>query len=120
MANETILVVEDTDLNRKLVMAFLRPHGYHLLTALDGEEAIEIATRQQPDLILMDLQLPKVSGYDATQTLKSRPETADIPIVALTAHVMEDEREKLNEERRRIEEENRRMEQEYSQSVVNE
>ena len=94
MANETILIVEDADLNRKLVMTVLRPYGYHLLSAVDGEEAIKIATGQQPDLILMDMQLPKVSGYDATQTLKSQPETADIPIVALTAHVMEDEREK--------------------------
>ena len=62
MANETILVVEDTDSNRKLVMTVLRPHGYHLLTALDGEAAIEIATRERPDLILMDMQLPKLSG----------------------------------------------------------
>ncbi len=94
MANETILIVEDSDLNRKLVITVLRPHGYHLLTAIDGEQAIEIATSQQPDLVLMDMQLPKVSGYDATQTLKSQPETAHIPIVALTAHVLEDEREK--------------------------
>ena len=94
MANETILIVEDADLNRKLVMTILRPHGYHLLSALDGEQAIEIATRERPDLILMDMQLPVISGYDAAQTLKSQPETADIPIVAITAHVMENEREK--------------------------
>jgi two-component system cell cycle response regulator DivK len=94
MANETILIVEDTDSNRKLVMTVLRPHGYRLLTALDGEEAIEIATRERPDLILMDMELPKMSGYDATLTLKSQPETADIPVVALTAHVMENERER--------------------------
>ena len=97
MANETILIVEDSTLNRKLVEAVLRPHGYHLLVAIDGEEGIEIATREQPDLILMDLQLPKVSGYDATQTLKSQPETTHIPIVALTAHAMADERERAME-----------------------
>ena len=94
MADETILVVEDNELSRKLVITVLRSRGYHLLIALDGEEAIEIATREQPDLILMDMQLPKISGYDATQTLKSQPETADIPVVALTAHAMENERER--------------------------
>lgn len=91
---ETILIVEDSALNRKLVTTILQSYGYNLLIAMDGEEAIEIATREQPDLILMDMQLPKISGYDATQTLKSQPETADIPIVALTAHAMEDERER--------------------------
>lgn len=94
MANETILIVEDSLLSRKLVETVLRPHGYRLLVAADGEEAIEVATREQPDFILMDLQLPKVSGYDATQRLKSQPETADIPIVALTAYAMAEERER--------------------------
>jgi len=94
MANETILIVEDNLLNRKLVEAILKPLGYRLLTAVDGEEGIEVATRERPDLILMDLQLPKVSGYDATEVLKSQPETAHITIVALTAHAMADERER--------------------------
>jgi len=94
MANETILIVEDNLLNRKLVEAILKPLGYRLLTAVDGEEGIEVATRERPDLILMDLQMPKVSGYDATEVLKSQPETAHITIVALTAHAMEDERER--------------------------
>jgi len=97
MANETILVVEDSALNRKLVEAVLRPHGYRLLIAVDGAEGIEVATREKPDLILMDLQLPKIGGLDATQTLKSQPETAHIPIVALTAHAMEEERERAIE-----------------------
>ena len=94
MANETILIVEDNLLNRKLVEAILKPLGYCLLTAVNGEEGIEVATRERPDLILMDLQLPKVSGYDATEVLKSQPETAHITIVALTAHAMADERER--------------------------
>ncbi len=94
MANETILIVEDNLLNRKLVEAILKPLGYRLLTAVNGEEGIEVATRERPDLILMDLQMPKVSGYDATEVLKSQPETAHITIVALTAHAMEDERER--------------------------
>nr|HID14218.1 response regulator [Anaerolineae bacterium] len=94
MAGETILIVEDSLLNRKLVETVLRSQDYRLLLAVDGEEAIEIATRERPDLILMDMQLPKVSGYDATRTLKSQPETAYIPIVALTAHAMAGERER--------------------------
>ncbi len=94
MNNETILLVEDSALNRKLVETVLRPSGYRLLIAVDGQEAVDIATREKPDLILMDMQLPKISGYDATRTLKAQPETADTPIVALTAHAMDDERER--------------------------
>ena len=94
MASETILLVEDSALNRKLVETVLRPHGYRLLVAVDGQQAIEIATRERPDLILMDMGLPKISGYDATRHLKSQPETAHIPIVALTAHAMAEERER--------------------------
>jgi two-component system cell cycle response regulator DivK len=94
VAHETILIVEDSTLNRKLVETVLRPRGYRLLTAEDGREGVEIAIRERPDLILMDMQMPKISGYDATSILKAQPETAYIPIVALTAHVMEDERER--------------------------
>lgn len=93
MAGETILIVEDNLLSRKLVETVLRPHGYRLLLAVDGEEVLKIAPHERPDLILMDMQLPKVSGYDATRTLKVQPEIAHIPIVALTAHAMMDERE---------------------------
>jgi len=94
VADETILIVEDSLLNRKLAEAVLQPYGYRLLIAVDGAEGIEIATRERPDLILMDMQMPKVSGYDATRTLKAQPETARIPIVALTACAMADERER--------------------------
>jgi len=94
MADETILLAEDSPLIRKLVETVLKPHGYHLLMAVDGQEAIEIATRELPDLILMDMQMPKVSGHDATLALKSQPETAHIPIVALTAHAIGSERER--------------------------
>lgn len=94
MAGETILIVEDSALNRKLVETVLQPYGYHLLIAVNGEEGVEVATREKPDLILMDVQMPKLSGYDATRILKAQPETARIPIVALTAHAMEGERER--------------------------
>jgi CheY-like chemotaxis protein len=92
MANETILIVEDNPVNQKLLVTILRPHGYRLLTAVDGEEAIRIASQELPQLILMDLQIPKMNGYVATEWLKAQPETAGIPIIALTAHAMEDER----------------------------
>jgi len=94
MAGETILIVEDSALNRKLVETVLKPYGYHLLIAVNGEEGVEVATREKPDLILMDVQMPKLNGYDATRILKAQPETACIPIVALTAHAMEGERER--------------------------
>ena len=92
MTNETILIVEDNPVNQKLLVTILRPHGYRLLTAVDGEEAITIATQELPQLILMDLQLPKMNGYAATQWLKAHPETSKIPIIALTAHAMPEER----------------------------
>ena len=94
MGKETILVVEDNQMNRKLVETVLRPGGYRLLIALDGEEAISVATREQPDLILMDLKLPKLDGYQAIRCLKSQSETAHIPVIALTAYALPEERER--------------------------
>ena len=94
MADETILIVEDNLLNRRLLEIILQPHGYRLLIAVNGVEAVRIATCEQPDLILMDMHLPKISGYDATKILKSQPETAHIAIVALTAQAMEDQRQR--------------------------
>jgi two-component system, cell cycle response regulator DivK len=92
MRSRTILIVEDNPVNRKLLVAVLRPHGYRLLSAVDGEEAVAIAFLELPDLILMDLQLPKMNGFEATQRLKELPETAKIPVIALTAHAMPEER----------------------------
>ena len=92
MTDETILIVEDNPVNRKLLITVLRPHGYRILTAVDGEEAIQMACQELPDLILMDLQLPKLNGYAATQQLKENRATARIPVVALTAHAMAEER----------------------------
>lgn len=90
MPEETILLVEDNPVNQKLVLFVLRQHGYRLLIAQDGEEAVQLAQRERPDLILMDLQLPKMNGLTATQFLKRQPETAHIPVVALTAHHVAD------------------------------
>lgn len=92
-SSKKILIVEDNLVNRKLLLTVLRPHGYQLLTAVDGEEAIDVATCQLPDLILMDLQLPKMNGFAATKQLREQPVTANIPVVALTAHAMPEEQE---------------------------
>lgn len=97
MSEVTILIAEDDEFSRKLVQAVLRPHGYRLLVADDGQQAVEIATRERPDLILMDMRLPELDGYDATRMLKSQPETASIPIVAMTAHALEEERQKAEQ-----------------------
>jgi two-component system, cell cycle response regulator DivK len=93
MPEKTILIVEDNDVNRKLLLTVLRPYGYRLLVALDGEEAVQIASQEIPDLILMDLQLPRVNGYTATQRIKAQAATACIPIIALTAHAMAQQQE---------------------------
>lgn len=95
MNGKTILVVEDNPVNQKLIMVVLRPHGYRLLTASDGEEAIDIAHQEQPDLILMDLQLPKMNGFIATEKLKQESTTAKIPVIALTAHAIADKRSQV-------------------------
>lgn len=94
MAGETILIVEDNAVNQKLFLTILRQHGYRLLTAADGEEALRIASKELPDLILMDLQLPKMNGYTVTLLLKENEQTRHIPVVAVTAHAMPDERER--------------------------
>lgn len=93
MADKKILIVEDNPVNRKLLVMVLRPHGYQILTAVDGEEALKIARQELPDLILMDLQLPKMNGYTVTQLIKEQPATASIPVVALTAHALAEEKD---------------------------
>lgn len=85
------MIVEDNPVNQKLFLVILRRHGYRLLTAVDGEEALRVARQEIPDLILMDLQLPKLNGITVTQRLKEDPDTADIPIIALTAHTMQND-----------------------------
>lgn len=83
----TILVVEDVALNRDLLTQLLEEH-YRLLVAVDGEEAVRVARREHPDLILMDLSLPGMDGWEATRRLKADSTSADIPVIALTAHAM--------------------------------
>jgi two-component system, cell cycle response regulator DivK len=94
---ETILITEDNPRNMKLMEAVLKPHGYNILKAFDGEEALELAIREKPALILLDLQLPKLSGIEVTQRLKQMPDYAHIPIMAVTAYAMKGDKEKFME-----------------------
>ncbi|HYM73989.1 MAG TPA: response regulator [Stellaceae bacterium] len=92
-----ILVVEDNELNMKLLNDVLEAHGYVVLSTGEGAVAIEWARQYRPDLILMDLQLPDMSGLEATRLLKAGPETREIPVVAVTAFAMAgDERKALD------------------------
>jgi two-component system, cell cycle response regulator DivK len=90
---KTILIVEDVEYNRELLVQLLEDE-YETLTAADGAAGIESAARHRPDLILMDLSLPEVDGWEATRRLKARPETAAIPVIALTAHAMQGDEER--------------------------
>jgi two-component system cell cycle response regulator DivK len=93
MSERTILIVEDSELNRRLVEAVLEPHGYRLLAAEDGETGVTLAQAEQPDLILMDILLPGIDGYEATRRLRADPETQRLTIVALTASASIEEQE---------------------------
>jgi len=90
-----ILIVEDNQDNRELVIKVLRNKGFELAEAADGEEAIERAVSEKPDLILLDISLPKLDGYEVARRLKSMEEFREVPIVAFTAHAMKGDREKV-------------------------
>ena len=90
-----ILYVEDNFQNKRLVRKMLQARGFEVLEAGDGLTGIEVATRERPDLILMDISLPGIDGMEAAQRLKARPETGSIPIVALTANAMRGDRERF-------------------------
>jgi two-component system, cell cycle response regulator DivK len=92
-----ILVVEDDGDNRGMVVKVLTVAGYAVLEAADGTSAVTIARRQHPDLIVMDLAMPGVDGWEASRRLKSDPVTADIPIIALTAFAMRGDEERARE-----------------------
>jgi len=90
-----ILVVEDNQDSRELVVKVLKNKGYLMIEAADGEEALEKAAAEKPDLVLLDISIPKLDGYEVAKRLKSDEELKDIPIVALTAHAMKGDREKV-------------------------
>jgi two-component system cell cycle response regulator DivK len=90
-----VLVVEDDAQNSYLVRFILEKGGFEVSVAVDGQEAIDMVGEVRPDLILMDMLLPRVDGYEATRILKADPATASIPIVALTAYSMKGDRERI-------------------------
>ena len=90
-----ILIVEDNQDSRELVVKVLKNKGYQTIEAADGEEALEKTAAERPDLILLDISIPKIDGYEVAKRLKSQEEFKDIPIVALTAHAMKGDREKV-------------------------
>ena len=92
-----ILLVEDNEMNRDMLSRRLQRKGYDVVIAVDGGEGVAMAHSQAPDLILMDMSLPVLDGWEATRKLKAAPETAAIPVIALTAHAMATDREKAME-----------------------
>lgn len=92
-SSQKILVVEDNQDNRELVVKVLKINGYKVIEAVDGEEALEKTKTENPDLILMDLFIPKIDGYEVTRRLKSDIDLKSIPIIALTAHAMKGDME---------------------------
>ena len=88
MRDRTVLHIEDNEYNRKIVRQLLSRTSFRLLEAVDGEEGLAVAQRELPDLILMDVQLPKLSGLDATRLLRADPRTAKIPLVVVTSFAL--------------------------------
>src|ERR687885_2922202 len=89
-----ILLVEDNEMNRDMLSRRLARRGYDMALAVDGRQGVEMARLEAPDLILMDMSLPVLDGWEATRQLKAAPETRHIPIIALTAHAMSSDRDK--------------------------
>ena len=92
---KTILIVEDNDLNMKLFNDLLQAHGYNTLQTKDGREVIKLAQENRPDLILMDIQLPEISGLEITKVIKADEDLKSIPVIAVTAFAMKGDEEKI-------------------------
>jgi CheY-like chemotaxis protein len=89
-----ILLVEDNEMNRDMLSRRLIRNGFEIVIAVDGQQGVDLAASAQPDLILMDLSLPVIDGWEATRRVKANPATAKIPVIALTAHAMSQDKEK--------------------------
>jgi len=89
-----LLLVEDNEMNRDMLSRRLARHGYEIAIAVDGAQGIEMASSEEPSLILMDMSLPEIDGWQATQKIKSTSDLKHIPIIALTAHAMPSDKEK--------------------------
>jgi two-component system cell cycle response regulator DivK len=90
---KTVLIVDDDPDSRNICTLFLQHHGYRVLEAMDGAEGVHCAREERPDLVLMDVTLPVLDGWSATQRLREIPETAAIPVVILTGHALDRDRE---------------------------
>ncbi len=97
MSTKTILYVEDDEFNRKIVRALLKRTTYNLIEARDGETGVAMALEEHPDLILMDIQLPVMSGLDATRRLRAAPATAATPIIAITSFALSGDDQKAKD-----------------------
>ena len=89
-----ILLVEDNEMNRDMLSRRLERRSFSIIIAVDGQQGVELAQSEKPDLILMDMSLPILDGWSATRAIKDNPVTANIPVIALTAHAMSDDRQK--------------------------
>jgi CheY-like chemotaxis protein len=92
-----VLLVEDNEESREGLSRHLKRRGFEVLTAADGRQGVAVARSEAPDLILMDMSLPVLDGWEATRQLKAAPQTHDLPVIALTAHAMAGDREKALE-----------------------
>ena len=92
-----ILLVEDNEMNRDMLSRRLIKRGFDVVTAIDGQQGVDMAGSDEPELILLDMSLPILDGWDAARQIKGNPETAGIPIIALTAHALAGDREKALE-----------------------
>jgi two-component system cell cycle response regulator DivK len=92
-----ILLVEDNEMNRDMLSRRLERRGYEVVIAVDGQQGVAMAESESPDLILMDMSLPVIDGWEATRTIKGGMETKQIPVIALTAHAMSTDRDKAIE-----------------------
>jgi two-component system, cell cycle response regulator DivK len=92
-----ILLVEDNEMNRDMLLRRLTRNGYEVVVAVDGQQGVDMATSARPDLILMDMSLPVIDGWEATRRIKTEEATKKIPVIALTAHAMAGDRERAME-----------------------
>ena len=89
-----VMLVEDNEMNRDMLSRRLARKGFEVLLAADGEEALEVTRRERPDLVLMDMNLPVKDGWTTVREMREDPQLRDIPVIALTAHAMSDDRQK--------------------------
>lgn len=92
-----LLLVEDNEMNRDMLVRRLKRAGYDVVVAVDGEQGVALALEELPDLVLMDMSLPVMNGWDATRALRQDPRTREVPVIALTAHAMPGDKEKAME-----------------------